>query len=112
MEFENNRTKTRTIFNIIGDPDAAANLLCEFKIAAKKEDKLTNSKKGKVILVKSIASSIFSFSSTNPGAIKPTKAGIKISIIRTKNNKPTNNKLKISFAKLFDFVLLLTNSEE
>ena len=39
MEFENNRTKTNTIFNIIGAPDAAANLLCEFKIAAKNDAK-------------------------------------------------------------------------
>ena len=36
MEFEDNRTKTSTIFNIIGAPDAAANLLCEFKSLQKK----------------------------------------------------------------------------
>ena len=83
----------------MGAEEAAANLLWEFNIAAKKEDKLTNSRKGKVILVKSIASSIFSLKSTNPGAIKPTKAGIKISIIRTKNSKPTNNKLKLYYEK-------------
>ena len=38
---------------IIGIADAAANLLLEFKIPEKKEDKLTNNKNGKVILVNS-----------------------------------------------------------
>ena len=38
---------------------AAANLLWEFNIAPKKDDKLTNIKNGKVILVKAIANSIF-----------------------------------------------------
>ena len=33
-----------------------------------------------------------------------TKLGIKISIIKTKNNKPKNNKLKISLANLFDSI--------
>ena len=33
------------MFKIIGAAAAAANLLCEFKIAPKKEDKLTNNKK-------------------------------------------------------------------
>ena len=77
----------------------------------KKEDKLTNIKKGKVILVKSIAIFIFSLSSTNPGAIKFTTIGIKISATKTKNNKAKNNKLKILLAKIFDFFLPLTNSE-
>ena len=49
------------MFKMIGAADAAANLLWEFNIAEKKEDKLTNNKKGKVILVKVIASSIFSW---------------------------------------------------
>ena len=35
-------------------------LLCEFSIAEKNEDKLTNIRNGKVILVRVIASSIFS----------------------------------------------------
>ena len=96
---------------MIGAADAAANLLCEFNIAAKKEDKLTNIKNGKVILVKLIASSIFSESSTNPGAIKDTKTGVNNSISKIKNNNPQNNKLKISFAKVFDFDLLFTNSD-
>jgi hypothetical protein len=93
--FANKRIEIKIIFKIIGAAEAAANLLWEFNIAAKKDDKLTNIKNGKVILVRSIASSIFSLLSTNPGAIKLTKAGIKISIIKTKKNKPTNNKLKI-----------------
>ena len=54
----------------IGAAAAAANLFSEFKIPAKKEDKLTNAKKGKVILVKSTARSNFILSSIKPGAIK------------------------------------------
>ena len=80
-------------------------------IPAKKEAKLTNIKKGKVILVKSIAIFIFSLSSTNPGAIKFTTIGIKISAIRTKSNNAKNNKLKILLAKIFDFFLPLTSSD-
>ena len=52
-------------------------------------------KKGKVMLVKFIARSIFSLLSTNPGAIKLTTNGIKISATKTKYNNPNNNKLKI-----------------
>ncbi len=66
------------MFKIIGDAEAAANLLCEFKIAEKKEAKLTKNKNGKVIRVKFIAKSIFSKSLTNPGAIIETNTGIKI----------------------------------
>ena len=58
------------MFKIIGDADAIANLLWEFKIAEKKDAKLINSKKGKVILVKVIANSIFWKSSSKPGAIR------------------------------------------
>ena len=75
------------IFNIIGAADAAANLLWEFNIPAKKDDKLTNIKKGNVILVKSVAILIFSLSSTNPGAIMLTTIGIKISATKTKKIK-------------------------
>ena len=39
-------------FSIIGAAAAAANLLLEFKIPEKKEDKLTNNKNGRVILVR------------------------------------------------------------
>ena len=42
------------MFKIIGAAEAAANLLFVFNIP-EKEDKLTNNKKGKVILVSSIA---------------------------------------------------------
>ena len=95
----------------MGAAEEAANLLCEFKIAPKKEDKLTNIKKGKVILVKVVANSNFLVFSIKPGAISPTKVGIKISIKRTKKNKIKNNKLKTSLANLFDLDLFLTNSE-
>ena len=44
-----------TIFKIIGVAAAAANLLLAFKIPEKKDDRLTNNKKGKVILVNSTA---------------------------------------------------------
>ena len=80
---------------MIGAAEAAANLLCEFKIAAKKDAKLTNIKNGNVILVKKIARSNFSSFPTNPGAIKLTKIGMKISTIKTKKNKPRNKRLKI-----------------
>ena len=59
----------KTKFNIIGAAAAAANLLLEFKIPEKKEDKLINNKNGKVILVNSIAKPYFTSFSTKPGAI-------------------------------------------
>ena len=76
------------MFKIIGAAEATANLLCEFKIAEKKDAKLIKNKKGNVILVKFIAKFIFVASSWNPGAIKKTKIGMKISIIIVKNNNP------------------------
>ena len=63
----------KTIFNIIGAAAAAANLLFEFKIPEKKEDKLTNNRNGNVILVSSTAKLNFISSSKKPGAIKYTK---------------------------------------
>ena len=90
----NNNVIIKTIFRIIGEAAAAANLLLEFKIAAKKDAKDTNSKKGKVILVSSIAKSIFFSFPIKPGANKETKKGANISIKITKNNKINNNKLK------------------
>ena len=45
---------------MIGAAETAANLLYEFSIAPKKEAKHTKNKKGKVILLKSIASFNFS----------------------------------------------------
>ena len=86
-------------------------MLLEFSIAAKKDDKHTNNKNGKDILVRLIASSILAESFTNPGAIKATKNGIKISIIRTKKKRAKNNRLKISLAKLVALNLLFTSSE-
>jgi hypothetical protein len=61
----------------MGAPEAAANLLREFKIAPKKEEKVTKIKKGKEILVKVIASSILSLFLVNRGAIKLKKIGKK-----------------------------------
>ena len=58
------------IFKIIGAAAAAANLLLEFKIPEKKDERLTNNKKGNVILVSSTARLNLTSFSTNPGAIK------------------------------------------
>ena len=54
----------------MGAAAAAANLFSELRIPAKKDDKLTNARKGKVILVKSTAKSNLVLSSTKPGAIR------------------------------------------
>ena len=58
------------IFKIIGAAAAAANLLLEFKIPEKKDDKLTNNKNGNVTLVNSTARLNLKLFSMNPGAIK------------------------------------------
>ena len=102
---EKNNVKINTTFKIIGEAAATANLLFEFRIAAKKEANETNNKKGKVILVRFTANEIFSLSSTNPGANKDTKVGIKISIIIVKIKSINNNKLKILLANLSAFNL-------
>ena len=107
-----NKTKIRIIFKIIGAAAAAANLLCEFKIAEKKDAKQIKNKNGNVILVKFVANSIFSISPTNPGAIIETNAGIKISITIVKNNKPRKSRLKISLANVFDCFFPLIISDE
>ena len=60
----------KTKFKKIGAAAAAANLLFEFKIPEKNEERLTNNKKGKVILVNSIAKENLKLSAINPGAIK------------------------------------------
>ena len=99
------------MFKIIGVADAIANLLWEFKIAEKKEAKLINSKKGKVILVKVTANCIFCESSSNPGAIKNTNNGISISIMITRKNNPKISRLKILLAKFADS-FFLPNKEE
>ena len=100
------------IFRIIGAAAAAANLLCEFKIAEKKDAKLIKNKNGNVILVKSIAIFNFSDSFVNPGAIILINAGMNISIIKIVKNKPSNNKLKIVFANEFAYLFPLRSSEE
>ena len=99
------------MFKIIGAADAMANLLCEFKIAEKKDAKLINKRKGNVILVRVTAISIFLRSPSKPGAIRKTNTGIKISIRRTKKNNPKINKLKILLAKACDFFLLFNKEE-
>ena len=67
MAYNNIIIKTK--FKIIGAAEAAANLLCEFRIAEKKDAKLINNIKGNVILVKSVAVTNFSGSDLKPGAI-------------------------------------------
>ena len=105
-------TKIKIMFKIIGAAAAAANLLCEFRIAEKNEAKQIKNKKGKVILVKFTAASIFSKSPTKPGAIIETNAGMKISTIIVKNNSPIKRRLKISLANLFDCFFPLIISDE
>ena len=55
---------------MIGAAAAAANLLFEFNIPEKRDDKLTNNKKGNVILVNSTARLNLISSTIKPGAIK------------------------------------------
>ena len=86
--------------------------MCEFNIAEKKDDKLTNNRKGKVILVREIVRSNLSELSEKPGAIIKTNDGINISITNTINNKPINNKLKILFANFWAICLPEANSDE
>ena len=100
------------VIKIIGAAEATANLLWEFNIAEKKDDKLTKNKNGKVILVRLIAISNFSEFSLNPGAINATKYGIKISIIKIIPSNDNKRILKILFANNSAFFLLLFNSEE
>ena len=96
----------------MGAAEAAANLLCELSIAPKKEDKLTNNKNGKVILVNNIVNSNFSEFSVKPGAIKKTKVGINISITKIKNKSPIKSKLKTLFANCWAIFFPCTTSEE
>ena len=62
--------KIKIKFKIIGAAAAAPNLLLEFRIPEKKEDKLTNNKNGNVILVNSTAKSNLILFSMKPGAIR------------------------------------------
>ena len=89
---------------MIGAAEAIANLLCEFNIAEKKEDKLTNNKKGNVILVRKMVNSSLSELSEKPGAIIKINSGMNISITNTINNKPSKSKLNTlleNFSALF-----------
>ena len=81
-------------------------------MAEKKEDKLTKNKKGKVILVNTIASSNLSASCLNPGAIIDTKNGIKISIISTIIKRKISKILNTFFAKIFALFFPLFYSVE
>ena len=80
-------------------------------MAEKKDDKLTNNKNGKVILVKLITKSILSSFPLNPGAIRNTNKGINISIIKIKKNKLKINKLNIFVANFSDASFPLASSE-
>ena len=95
----------------MGAAAAAANLLLEFSIPEKKEDKLTKSKKGNVILVNSTAKLNFISLSINPGAIKYTKYGVKISTKVTKKSKIITSRLRTSSANFFPSFLLTIFAE-
>ena len=89
------------MFKIIGAAAAAANLLFALSIPEKKDDMLTNNKKGKVILENSIAKLYFRLFSTNPGAIRKITYGVNISTIKIIANRVTINKNKTSSANFF-----------
>ena len=103
MAYNNIIIKTK--FKIIGAAEAAANLLCEFRIAEKKDAKLINNIKGNVILVKSVAKINFSGSDLKPGAIRETNKGINNSTIITSPSSEKVSKLKTLFAKFSEFFL-------
>ena len=90
----------KIIFRIIGAAAAAANLLLEFKIPEKKEDKLTNNKKGNVILVSSTARLNLISSTKKPGAMRYTKKGVKISARVIIISKVITRRLKTSSANI------------
>ena len=100
---EVNKTDIKIKFKKIGAPAAAANLLFEFKMPEKKEDRLTNNRKGNVIFVSSTAKLNLFKSFTNPGAIILTKKGVKISTISTIKSKIIINSVKSSLAKFSPF---------
>ena len=108
MAYNNITIKTK--FKIIGAAEAAANLLCEFRIAEKKDAKLINNIKGNVILVKSVAKINFSGSDLKPGAINETNKGMNNSTIITSPNSEKVSKLKTLFAKFSEFFLDFVNS--
>ena len=67
--YETIKLKIKIIFKMMGAAAAAANLLLEFKMPEKKDERLINNKKGKVILVNSTARLNFISFSINPGAM-------------------------------------------
>ena len=87
------------MFKTIGAAAATENFPLEFRIAEKKEDKETNSKKGKVILLRSVANLNFSGSLVNPGDIKKINPPIKISAIMVIGNRTISKKLKTELVK-------------
>tara|TARA_B100001115_G_C15615913_1_gene295412 strand:+ start:71 stop:373 length:303 start_codon:yes stop_codon:yes gene_type:complete len=99
------------MFKIIGAAAAAANLLFEFNIPEKKDDKLTNKRNGNVILVSSTAKLNFKSSDIKPGAIRYTKKGANISAIVTIKSKISVIKLRTLSAKILPFFLLLIFSD-
>ena len=99
--------KIKNMFKTIGAAAATANLPFEFKIAEKKEDKDTNNKKGKVILLRSVASLNFSGSLVKPGEIKKINPPIKISAIIVSGNSTINKKLKTELVKFSDRFFML-----
>ena len=67
--YEAIKLKIKMIFKMMGAAAAAANLLLEFKMPEKKDERLTNNKKGNVILVSSTARLNFMLSAINHGAM-------------------------------------------
>ena len=111
LKYENKILAIRMMFKKIGAAAAAANLLFEFKIPEKKEDKLTKNKKGNVILVNSTAKLNLKSSVIKPGAIIYTKYGVNISARVTINNKIIERIVRTSSAKLLP-IFLFSNFAE
>ena len=98
IERDNYISKSDEILYFISNMDLNSKILDVFQkmigdimevYTEKKDEILTNNKKGKVILVKLIVISNLSEFSVKPGAIKKTNQGINISTTKTKN-KITN----------------------
>ena len=92
----------------MGAAAATANLPLEFKIAEKKDDKETNNRKGKVILLKSVASLNFSGSLAKPGEIKKINPPINTSAMIVSGKRIINKKLKTELVKFSDRFFILS----
>ena len=92
---------------MIGAAAEAANLLFAFKIPEKKDDKLTNIKKGKVILVKSTAKLNFYHITNKSRSYQINNKWGKYFTNKTINDKIIINKFKTSSANfaLFSFFI-------